>query len=54
MNPLVAKTLANDPDFIQAGFHIGRFITVVLDTEVDRLNTRGLLTESSLAGMESM
>jgi hypothetical protein len=41
----VVKTLANDPDFIQAGFHIGRFITVVLDTEADHLNTEALQTE---------
>jgi hypothetical protein len=43
--PLVAKTLANDPDSIQARFHIGRFITTVVDTEADHLNTKGLLTE---------
>jgi hypothetical protein len=46
VNPMVAETLANDPDFIQAGFHIGRFITVVVDTRVDQLNTEGLLTKS--------
>jgi hypothetical protein len=44
--PLVAETLANDPDVIQVGFHIGKFITIVVDTEADRLNTKGLLTES--------
>jgi hypothetical protein len=44
--PLVAETLANDPDFIQAGFHIGGFITAVVGTEADRLNTEGLLIES--------
>jgi hypothetical protein len=43
--PLVAETLANDPDFIQAEFHIGRFITAVVDTEADRLNTEALQTE---------
>jgi hypothetical protein len=42
MNSLVAETLANDPDFIQAGFHIGRFIIAM----VDRLNIEGLLMES--------
>jgi hypothetical protein len=45
VNPLVAETLANDPDFIQARFHIGRFITAVVDTQADRLSTEGLLTE---------
>jgi hypothetical protein len=37
--------LANNPDFIQAGFQIGRFITVVVDTKADRLNTDALNTE---------
>jgi hypothetical protein len=36
---LVAKTLANDLGFIQAGFQISRFITAMVDTEVDHLNT---------------
>jgi hypothetical protein len=39
------ETLANNPNFIQAGFHIGRFITTVVDTEADRLNTEALWTE---------
>jgi hypothetical protein len=43
--PLVAETLAGDPDFIWVGFHVGRFITVVVDIEVERLNTEALLTE---------
>jgi hypothetical protein len=43
--PLVAKTLGNDPDFIQASFNIGRFITAMVDTEADRLNTELLQTE---------
>jgi hypothetical protein len=30
--PLVAETLAKDPDFIKAEFHIDRFITAVVDT----------------------
>jgi hypothetical protein len=32
----VAKTLAKDPDIIKAGFDIGRFITVVVNTEEER------------------
>jgi hypothetical protein len=28
--------------FIQAGFHIGRFVTAAVDTEVDRANTKVL------------
>jgi hypothetical protein len=42
---LVAETLANDPDFIHAGFHIGRFIIAVVDTKANRLNTEALRTE---------
>jgi hypothetical protein len=43
--PLVPETLANNPNFIQAGFHIGRFITAVVDNEADRLNIEALPTE---------
>jgi hypothetical protein len=43
--PLVSKTLSNNPDFIQAGFHIGRFITIVVDTKADHLNTEALQTK---------
>jgi hypothetical protein len=39
------ETLANDPEFIQARFHIGRFITAAVDTEADCLNTVALRTE---------
>jgi hypothetical protein len=46
VNPLVAETLANESNFIHARFYIGRFMTVMVDTEADRLNTEGLLTES--------
>jgi hypothetical protein len=31
--PRVADTLIDNPDFIKAGFHIGRFITPGVDTE---------------------
>jgi hypothetical protein len=43
--PLVAETLANDPDFIKVGFHIGRFITAVVDIKSNRVNTMALRTE---------
>jgi hypothetical protein len=43
--PLVKESLANDLNFIHARFHIGRFITVVVDTKADRLNTEALHTE---------
>jgi hypothetical protein len=43
--PLVAETLAKDPDFIKARFHIGRFITTAVDAEVDHSNTEALQTE---------
>jgi hypothetical protein len=45
LTPLVVETLANDPDFIQAGFHIGRFITAVINTQADWLNYEALMTE---------
>jgi hypothetical protein len=45
VNPLVAKTLAKDSDFIKAIFHIGRFITVAVDTEIDHANIEALWTD---------
>jgi hypothetical protein len=38
----VADTLANDPDFIKAGLHIGSFITVAVDTEKEQAITKAL------------
>jgi hypothetical protein len=38
----VVETLAKDPDFIKAGFHIGRFITTTVDTEADCPNNEAL------------
>jgi hypothetical protein len=38
----VAESLLDNPEFIQDGFHIGRFITVAVDTENDRANTKAL------------
>jgi hypothetical protein len=35
----VEESLGNDLEFIKAGFHIGRFITAAVDTEVERMNT---------------
>jgi hypothetical protein len=43
--PLVVENLANDLDFIKAEFHISRFITTVVDTEADHINTEALQTE---------
>jgi hypothetical protein len=34
----VAKFLAKDLEFIKVGFHIGRFITTMVDIEADRTN----------------
>jgi hypothetical protein len=34
----VVESLADDPEFIKARFHIGRFITTAIDTEVDQAN----------------
>jgi hypothetical protein len=38
----VAESLFDNPEFIQARFHTGRFVTAVVDTEVDRANTKAL------------
>jgi hypothetical protein len=32
----------DNPEFIQTGFHIGRFITAAIDTEADRENIKML------------
>jgi hypothetical protein len=32
--------LFDNPEFIQVGFHIGRFIKAAVDTEADRANTK--------------
>jgi hypothetical protein len=34
--------LWDNPKFIQDGFHIGQFITVVVDTEANRENVKAL------------
>jgi hypothetical protein len=41
----VVESLWDNPDFIQAGFHIGRFATAVVDSKAERENIR----HSSLA-----
>jgi hypothetical protein len=38
----VVESLFDNPKFIQAGFHIGWFVTVVVDTEADQTNTKAL------------
>jgi hypothetical protein len=40
-----SPSLANDPGFIKARLHIGRFITVAVDTEADRTNIKALYTD---------
>jgi hypothetical protein len=35
----VKESLTNDLEFIKDGFHVVRSITVVIDTEVERVNT---------------
>jgi hypothetical protein len=40
----VEEFLANDPEFIKAGFHIGRFTTATVDTEVGCMNIGTLYT----------
>jgi hypothetical protein len=38
----LAKTLWDNPDFIQAGFHIGRYITASVNFEAERENIKAL------------
>jgi hypothetical protein len=43
--------LAKDPDFNKAGFHIGRFITAVVYTEVERADIEALRSDMYSASM---
>jgi hypothetical protein len=45
----VVESLFDNCEFIQAGFHIGRFITAVVDTEVDQANIKALYLDLKLA-----
>jgi hypothetical protein len=38
----VTESLFNNPEFIQDGFHIDRFVTAIADTEADQANTKAL------------
>jgi hypothetical protein len=38
----VTESLADNPVFIKAKFHISRFITVAIDTEADQVNIKAL------------
>jgi hypothetical protein len=38
----VAESLWDNPEFIQARFHIRQFVTTVIDTEDDRENVKAL------------
>jgi hypothetical protein len=38
----VAESLWDNLEFVQAGFHIGRYITAVVNTEAERANTQKL------------
>jgi hypothetical protein len=40
--PRVADTLTGNPNFIKAGFHIGRFITIGVDAEKEHALTDAL------------
>jgi hypothetical protein len=41
----VAESLADNPEFIKVGFHIGRFIIAAVDTKADRANTKMLYSD---------
>jgi hypothetical protein len=47
--PRVNETLAKDPDFIKAGFHIGRFITTAVNTEADHADIQALRNDLNSA-----
>jgi hypothetical protein len=46
----VVESLWDNSEFIQAGFHIGRYVLAVVDTEADRENINTLYShlESTL------
>jgi hypothetical protein len=48
----VAESLANDLEFIKARFHIGRFITVAVDTKDDHVNIEALYTDLESASAQ--
>jgi hypothetical protein len=48
-NPWVVEILSEDLEFIKAGFHIGRFISTMVDTEAKRTNTEVLQTDLTSA-----
>jgi hypothetical protein len=37
-SPQVDSPLSQDPDFIKAGFHLGKYITTVMNTEVEQVD----------------
>jgi hypothetical protein len=41
-HPWITESLWDNPEFIQAGFHLGWFVTVAVDTEADRENVKVL------------
>jgi hypothetical protein len=41
-SPRVADSLAKDPDFIKAEFHIGRFETAAVNTEAEQADIQAL------------
>jgi hypothetical protein len=38
----VIESLWDNPDFILAGFHVGRFVTAIVDTKADQDNINAL------------
>jgi hypothetical protein len=41
----VVESLFDNLEFIQVRFHIGRFITVAVDTEADQANIKALYSD---------
>jgi hypothetical protein len=49
--PQVVETLAKDPNFIKVEFHIGRYITVVVNIEVERADIEVLKSDLDSASI---
>jgi hypothetical protein len=41
----VAESLWDNPEFIQAGFNIGQFLTTAIDTEAEQVNIKAMYSE---------
>jgi hypothetical protein len=49
--PRVVESLTKDLDFIKVGFHIGRFMTVVVNTKAERADIQALRSDLDSASL---